>query len=171
MSGPSESRSLERLRSSITDEIRLARRGHKSTRVSPRHAGTTTIGTGSGGGAFLEPSVGMRQPATLIIQSALTFKANATYSYKLNTKRTKVDEVVANGLTIQNGAQFDFRSIAQKRLSAGTTFTAISNTSANPISGAFANLPDGSIFTAGRNSYQVSYSGGDGNDLTLTIVP
>jgi hypothetical protein len=113
----------------------------------------------------------MRQRATLIIQSALTFKADATYSYKLNTKRTKADQVVATGLSIQNGALFVFQSIAQKRLSAGTTFTAISNTSANPISGTFANLPDASTFTAGRNSYQVSYSGGDGNDLTLTIVP
>lgn len=89
----------------------------------------------------------------------------------LNTKRAKADQVVANGVTIQSGAQFDFRTIGQKRLSAGTVFTAISNTSVNPINGTFANLPDGSIFTAGRNSYQVSYSGGDGNDLTLTIVP
>jgi hypothetical protein len=50
-------------------------------------------------------------------------------------------------------------------------FIAISNTSANPIAGTFANLSDGSTFTAGRNNYQVSYSGGDGNDLTLTVVP
>jgi autotransporter-associated beta strand protein len=133
--------------------------------------GATTIGTGSGGGAFLEPSVGMRQPATLTMESALTFNADGTYIYKLNTKRAKADQVVANGVTIQSGAQFDFRTIGQKRLSAGTVFTAISNTSVNPINGTFANLPDGSIFTAGRNSYQVSYSGGDGNDLTLTIVP
>jgi hypothetical protein len=50
-------------------------------------------------------------------------------------------------------------------------FTAISNTSATPISGTFANLADGSTLTVGRNNYQVSYSGGDGNDLTLTVVP
>ena len=35
----------------------------------------------------------------------------------------------------------------------------ISDTSAIPISGTFANLPDNSTFTVGRNSYQVSYSG------------
>ena len=61
--------------------------------------------------------------------------------------------------------------MANKRLPIGTAFIAISNTSANPIAGTFANLPDGSIFTVSRNNYQVSYAGGDGNDLTLTVVP
>jgi hypothetical protein len=49
-------------------------------------------------------------------------------------------------------------------------FTVISNTSVNPITGTLANLPDGLTFTAGRNNFQGSYSGGDGNDLTLTVV-
>jgi len=50
-------------------------------------------------------------------------------------------------------------------------FTAISNSSSNAITGTFANLPDGSTFTTGRNNYRVSYEGSDGNDLTLTVVP
>jgi hypothetical protein len=50
-------------------------------------------------------------------------------------------------------------------------FTAINKTSANPISGRFANLPDGSTITIGGNTFQASYEGGDGNDLTLTVVP
>ena len=89
----------------------------------------------------------------------------------MNTKRAQADQVVANGVTINGGAQFNFTAVANKRLTAGTVFTAISNTAATSISGTFANLPDGSTFTAGRNSFQVSYSGGDGNDLTLTVVP
>jgi len=32
-------------------------------------------------------------------------------------------------------------------------------------------LPDGSIVTIKGNTFLVSYSGGDGNDLTLTVVP
>jgi hypothetical protein len=53
----------------------------------------------------------------------------------------------------------------------GTVLTVISNTSADPISGTFANLPDGGIVTVNGNNLQASYSGGDGNDLTLTVVP
>jgi len=39
----------------------------------------------------------------------------------------------------------------------------------NAISGTFGNLADGSTLTAGRNNLLVSYTGGDGNDLTLTV--
>jgi len=134
-------------------------------------SGAVTIGTGTGAGAFLEPSVDASRPAILTIQSALTFKADGIYSYKLITKRARADEVIANGVTIESGAQFNFTPVANKPLTAGTVFTAITNTSANPITGTFANVPDGSTFTVGRNNYQVSYSGGDGNDLTLTVVP
>jgi len=49
--------------------------------------------------------------------------------------------------------------------------TVISDTAATPIAGTFTNLPDGAMFMQGRNTYQVSYEGGDGNDLTLTVLP
>jgi hypothetical protein len=47
----------------------------------------------------------------------------------------------------------------------------IDNTAATQIAGTFGNLPDGSVFMVGRNNFQTTYSGGDGNDLTLTVVP
>ena len=122
-------------------------------------------------GAFLAPSEGVSRVVTLTIQSQLTFKGGATYSYRLSTRSIKSDQVVANGVTIGNGAQFSFVQVGRNRLTPGTAFTAISNTSANPIGGTFANLSDGSTFIVGRNNYQVSYEGGDGNDLTLTVVP
>jgi hypothetical protein len=31
-------------------------------------------------------------------------------------------------------------------------------------------LADGGTITVGNNTYQASYEGGDGNDLTLTVV-
>ena len=133
-------------------------------------AGLVTIGIGSGTGAVLAPSGG-GQIAILTLQRSLMFKADGTYSYRLNTNNARADQVIARGVTIQSGAQFSFQSLGNRRLPSGTIFTIISNTSPSPITGTFANLPDGSTFTAGRNNYQVSYSGGDGNDLTLTVVP
>ena len=53
----------------------------------------------------------------------------------------------------------------------GMVLTVISNTSANPISGDFSNLADGAIVNVNGNNFQASYEGGDGNDLTLTVVP
>jgi hypothetical protein len=107
----------------------------------------------------------------LRLKKILTFKVDSSYTYKLNTNNARADQVMAKGVTIESGAQFSFQSLGNRRLPIGTLFTAISNTSANPIAGTFANLPDGSTFTAGRNNFQVCYSGGDGNDLTLIVVP
>jgi autotransporter-associated beta strand protein len=137
-------------------------------------AGAVTIGTGKGTGAVLAPSAGVSQLsrlAILTLQGALTFKADGTYSYKLNTNNAGADQVIANRVNIRTGAQFSFQSLGNSSLPIGTVFIAISNTSANGITGTFANLPDNSTFTVGRNNYQARYEGGDGNDLTLTVVP
>ena len=44
-------------------------------------------------------------------------------------------------------------------------------TSSTPITGTFSNLPDGAIVIVGTTNFQANYEGGDGNDLTLTVVP
>ena len=46
----------------------------------------------------------------------------------------------------------------------------ISNTAATPIAGAFGNLSENEIITIQGKSLRASYKGGDGNDLTLTVV-
>jgi autotransporter-associated beta strand protein len=136
-------------------------------------SGKTNIGTGSGTGAFLAPAAGTNVQATLTIQSALTFNADATYVYTFRAKRNRAttDKVLANGVTINSGAMIALSGQTRGRLTAGLTLTLISNTSANPISGTFANLPNGGIVTINGNNFQAGYSGGDGNDLILTVVP
>jgi hypothetical protein len=134
--------------------------------------GAVTAGTGSGHGAFLAPANGGK-PATLTIQSALTFNSAATYTCALqaNKKKSANDEVTANGVTIASGAQFNLVAKVQGKLKAGTNFTVISNTASTPVNGTFANLADGAILTASNTNLQASYDGGDGNDLTLTVLP
>jgi autotransporter-associated beta strand protein len=136
-------------------------------------AGATNIGTGNGSGAFLVPAAGSNVQATLTIQSALTFNADATYTYTFKAKRNRArtDKVIANGVTINSGASIAVSGQTQGALRQGLVLILISNTSANPISGTFSNLPDGGIITINGNNFQASYSGGDGNDLTLTVVP
>jgi hypothetical protein len=141
-------------------------------------AGATTIGTGSGTGAFLAPAAQTKTgQIPLTIQSALTFNADATYTCTFKAQqsgdrtRAKVGMVIANGVTINSGAMIELIGNITGALSQGFVLTLISNTSADPISGTFSNLPDGSIVTINGNNFQASYSGGDGNDLTLTVVP
>ena len=50
----------------------------------------------------------------------------------------------------------------------GTVMVIVSNTSANPTMGEFAGLPEGSRFLLRGMEVELSYKGGDGNDVTLT---
>ena len=134
-------------------------------------AGTVTVGTNTGMLASLAPSKGAKKPATLTIQSALTLNDDSTYLYKLDTKRLKADEVIANGVVIDSGAKFSLRPSGNNALTTGQVFSVISNTSASPIVGTFHNLRNGAIVTVNGDNLQASYTGGDGNDLTLTVVP
>jgi autotransporter-associated beta strand protein len=134
-------------------------------------AGAVTIGTGRGVGAFLTPGVASNQTGKLTFRKTLTFKSDSTYTYRLNTGNGRADLVRAKGIRIESGAQFEFQPRGNHALTLGTVFSVLSNVSAAAISGTFANLPDNSTFTVVRNNYQASYEGGDGNDLTLTVVP
>ena len=135
-------------------------------------SGDVIIGTGSGGGAFLAPAAGSKKQLTLTLQSNLTLQADATYTYtfKASNSQVRTDLVQANGVTI-NGATIRFKAKTQGTLTSGTVLTVLSNTGANPISGTFSNLAYGAIVNVNGNNFQANYEGGDGNDLTLTVVP
>ena len=57
---------------------------------------------------------------------------------------------------------------------AGTVLTVINNTGTAPITGAFSNLPNGGtinlVYDGTTYTFTANYSGGDGNDLTLTYT-
>jgi len=134
-------------------------------------AGVVAIGTGSGAGAVLAPGRRGGKPGnSLTIQSALTFNSDATFNCGLNTKGAIADQVAAKGVTI-NDAQFSLVDRGRFALTPGTVFKVIDNTAATPVAGTFANLPEGSVVVTHANTFQASYEGGDGNDLTLTVVP
>jgi len=110
-------------------------------------------------------------PYAVNINSALTFNSLSTYKCVLNRNTPIAGKITALGVTINSGASFTFVDVGSGTLTVGTVFTVINNTSANPIFGTFSNLADGSVFTSNGNNFQVSYEGGTGNDLTLTVVP
>src|SRR5713101_4525053 len=133
--------------------------------------GAVTVGTGTSSGAILLAGNGATSPGTLTINNTLTFNSLSTYKCVLNRTRAKASEAAALGVTINSNVPFTFVDTGTGTLATGTVFTVINNTSANPIFGTFSNLSDGSVFTSNGNNFQVSYTGGTGNDLTLTVVP
>ena len=133
--------------------------------------GAVTIGTGRRSGAILLPGKSATAPGILTIDSALTFNSLSTYKCVLNRSTVKASKATALGATINSGATFTFVDAGTGTLTVGRVFTVINNTSANPISGTFSNLADGLVFTSNGNNFRASYTGGTGNDLTLTVVP
>jgi autotransporter-associated beta strand protein len=49
-------------------------------------------------------------------------------------------------------------------------FTIIQNDGSDPVSSTFLGLPQGSTFSAGTQIFQITYSGGTGNDVLLTKI-
>jgi autotransporter-associated beta strand protein len=108
-------------------------------------SGAVTVGTNTNTVSSLAPSKGAKRPATLAIQGALTLNDDSTYLYKLNTKHRVSDQVLAQGVTIDDGAKFSFRPSGNKALTIGQIFTVMTNTAATTITGTFRNLPEGKI--------------------------
>jgi autotransporter-associated beta strand protein len=133
--------------------------------------GAVTVGTGTSSGPIVLPGKSATKPGTLTINSALTFNSRSTYKCVLDRSTLIAGKVSALGVTINSGASFTFVDIGTGTLTVGTVFTVINNTSASPIAGTFSNLANGAVFTSNGNNFQASYTGGTGNDLTLTVVP
>ena len=132
-------------------------------------AGSLKVGTGSGSGAILDPGNGTI-PGTLTLQNHLILNGDASYNVLINSNTPASDQVTTKGIVIRSASVL-FQDVGTALLPPGTTFTVINNIAATPITGTFSNLADGAIITIGSNTFQASYEGGDGNDLTLTVVP
>ena len=52
----------------------------------------------------------------------------------------------------------------------GDTFVILDNQNASPINGTFANLPEGAVFTTNGIAFRITYVGGNGNDVALTLL-
>ena len=128
--------------------------------------GSVTIGPG----AVLSPSYNVRRRVgrTLTIEGSLTLAADSIFH--CNYLGYRLDSVSANGISIEPNVQLELVAREPRRSAAGAVYTILNNTSAAPINGTFANLPDGITFFERGNVIQASYEGGDGNDLTLTVL-
>ena len=133
--------------------------------------GKVMVGNGIEAGASLSPGLDDASPDTLLLQRSLTFLTFSTCALSLNSTIGAADKLIARGVTIGSDAVISFTDAGAGTIALGTVFPIIINTAPTPIAGSFSNLVDNSVFTLNGNSFLVSYEGGDGNDLTITVVP
>ena len=84
------------------------------------------------------------------------------------------DQVASGAVTINSSVTLSLVAINGFSPTVGQTFVILSKSAAGAISGNFNGLPEGATITNFLGSSlnaQISYLGGDGNDITLTAVP
>ena len=82
------------------------------------------------------------------------------------------DSLIVNGSVLLNNSVLSVSVTlpATQILSVGNSFTILKNDGTDLINGTFINQPQGSFYTVGNYTFQISYIGGTGNDVTLTVT-
>jgi autotransporter-associated beta strand protein len=80
------------------------------------------------------------------------------------------DQLNVTGTVTLTGATLSATLGAGFTPTLGTSFTIINNDASDAVVGTFAGLPEGSVTVIGGINFKVSYVGGDGNDVTLTVT-
>ncbi len=104
------------------------------------------------------------------IKQSLTVASDGLMEVTIGSQAGRYGEVSARGVTLTSGAQIEVSDRSGSKMATGTVLILIKNTADTPITGTFANLSDGGTLTVNVNTYQANYEGGDGNDLTLTVI-
>ena len=107
-------------------------------------------------------------PGQFLMNGDLQLVSNARYHLRLDSPAL-FDSMLANSAVTLGS----FLEIDATRLTAGLgdTFTILNKTSVGAITGTFNGLAEGAQFESSGFNFQISYAGGDGNDVVLSIVP
>jgi hypothetical protein len=84
-----------------------------------------------------------------------------------STAGTGYDQLSAGGSVALAGT---LDLVCGPNLAPGSTFTILNKTSTGAISGTFAGKANNSTFTDDGYTFQVTYTGGTGNDIVLTLL-
>ncbi len=101
----------------------------------------------------------------------LIFNAGSTYEFEVGGTAacSGYDQIKVTG-TVQLGGNLTVTLFNGFKPVKGQTYTIIDNDGNDAISSTFTNLAEGATFTANGYVYKVSYVGGTGNDVTLTVM-
>jgi len=109
--------------------------------------------------------------AGILSTSAFELAATATFAVEIGgtNSGTGHDQISTVGLVTFGG------TLAPTLINGfspvpGTEFVIIANDGVDAVIDTFAGLAEGALFTAGGSSWRISYTGGDGNDVSLTAI-
>jgi fibronectin-binding autotransporter adhesin len=135
--------------------------------------GGTLGGTGTVGNVTVEQAGTLSpgaSPGILHVSGNLQLNLGAVYLVDINGAAVGVeyDQTQVDGTVMLGGATLTLQLGYLAQI--GTQFVIIDNDSTDSIGSIFDQLPEGSSFTVDGQAFQISYQGGDGNDVELTAV-
>ncbi|AWY00366.1 hypothetical protein A8139_10410 [Marinomonas primoryensis] len=139
------------------------------------YSGATLAGTGAvfaasstnnltvNSGGFLSP--GVAGAGQLTVNGNLVLNGTLNADITGTTAGTDYDQVVVNGaVTLGANSAFD---VTYSVSGGGNTFVLIDNDGSDVVSGTLSGVAEGGSLTSNSRTFQTSYIGGTGNDVTL----
>lgn len=130
--------------------------------------GATTVKSGVISAGTLNSPTGV-----LNISSGINFTANGAYVCKIGGTSPGAnghDQLNVAGVVILDNAVLAPIPWNGFVPAVGDTFVILNNDGSDAINGTFLNLPEGSIFGALDTQFQITYLGGDGNDVSIARI-
>jgi len=116
-------------------------------------------------------------PGKLTVLNSLYFEAGSNYYAELQSTSAYDQLAVGAEYTSPSGYAVSLNDANLNvvlsdgfSMAQGDKFTIIDNKSSRPVSGTFNGLAEGAVFAVADGTFSISYIGGDGNDVVLTVV-
>jgi autotransporter-associated beta strand protein len=128
-------------------------------------SGSGTVGTVTAVGGFVSPNpyVGALNTGDVTLNTGVSFEAKLARS---STPGLSPGQLHVTGTV--NLANATLRPALAFLPPQHSAFTIIDNDGSDPVVGTFAGLPEGAKLTISGQPFVISYTGGTGNDVTLT---
>jgi len=128
-------------------------------------SGIGSIGSLVGYSGIVSPG----DPTGVLSSGSTALNSLATFSAILGTNAS----IANNSLDVIGSVTLNAATLSLTtgpNLIQGNIITIINNDGSDPITGSFKGLPEGTTFTSGVYTFKISYAGGTGNDVTLTVT-
>lgn len=133
--------------------------------------GGTLKGTGTVGALNVSGKVAPGLSPGCLNSGNLTLNQGATYEFEVGgtTACSGYDQIKVTG-TVQASGSLIVSLYNGFKPVKGQTYTIIDNDGSDAVTSTFTDLAEGATFTANGYVYRISYVGGTGNDVTLTVM-